>query len=242
MIPKIIHYVWLGGGKKPKNIVQCINNWRNIMPDYEIKEWNESNFDCNGIFFTREALQLKKYAFAADYIRLYVLQKEGGFYLDTDVMVYKHFDPLRNNKFVGGTEAFKFKGHTQFRLEAAIIGAEKGHPLINKFLDYYRDRHFITNDGTADEEVIQSILTKIAEEIGYKRINKNQHLENDIQIYSTDTFSNFLCKENINYNTVFAIHQNVGSWIDYSNRGWMFRFCKTHDLMRFYHWIEQIRK
>ena len=70
MIPKIIHYVWLGKKKKPSNILKCIDSWRNIMPDYDIKEWNENNFDCDSTPFTKEAIALKKYAFAADYIRL----------------------------------------------------------------------------------------------------------------------------------------------------------------------------
>lgn len=242
MIPKIIHYVWLGKKKKPRNILQCIDSWRNIMPDYNIKEWNENNFDCDSATFTKEAIALKKYAFAADYIRLFALQNEGGFYLDTDVMVYKSFDPIRNNKFVGGTEAYDFQGETKYRLEAAIMGAEKGHPLICKFLNFYKDRHFIKGNGTTDEEVIQSILTKIIEDIGYLRVNHNQKLNYDTKIYSTDIFANSLLKDNINYNTVYAVHQNVGSWIDYPNRGIIFKFCKKHSLMNIYHWIETIQK
>ena len=241
MIPKIIHYVWLGKKKKPSNILKCIDSWRNIMPDYDIKEWNENNFDCDSTPFTKEAIALKKCAFAADYIRLYALQNEGGFYLDTDVMVYKSFDPLRKNRFVGGTEAYDFQGETKYRLEAAVMGAEKNHPLICKFLNFYKNRHFIKDNGTTDEEVIQSIVTKIIEDYGYQRINQNQNLNYDIQIYSTDIFANFLIKDLINYNTIYAVHQNVGSWIDYSERGLIFKFCKRYNLMDFYHLIEKIR-
>ena len=242
MIPKTLHYVWLGRNKKPRNIIQCIDSWHNMMPDYNIKEWNEQNFDCDNIPFTKEAIALKKYAFAADYIRLFALQTEGGFYLDTDVMVYKSFDPLRINKFVGGTEAYDFKGETKYRLEAAIMGAEKEHPLICEFLNFYKNRHFIKDNGTTDEEVIQSILTKIIEEYGYLRINHNQSLKYDIQIYSTDVFANTLLKDKKKQNIVYAVHQNVGSWIDYSERGFLFKLCKRYNLMNFYQKIENIIK
>lgn len=43
MIPKIIHCVWLSGEEKPSIYLNCIQTWKNIMPDYEIKEWSLAN-------------------------------------------------------------------------------------------------------------------------------------------------------------------------------------------------------
>ena len=102
MIPKIIHYVWLGNAPLPEEMQECMDSWKRFMPDYELKCWDESTlgeFDC---VFIREALEEKKWAFASDVIRLYAIHKYGGIYMDTDVMVYRSFDALLNNHaFIG---------------------------------------------------------------------------------------------------------------------------------------------
>ena len=94
MIPKKIHFCWLGGGKYPERVRQCMESWRRALPGYEIVRWDESRFDVNSVPWVREAIERKKYAFAADYIRHYALYHEGGIYLDTDVEVLKPFDDL----------------------------------------------------------------------------------------------------------------------------------------------------
>lgn len=104
MIPKIIHYVWLGGGEKSEKIKQCMESWKRHMPDWEIKEWNESNFDINYNDFTHQSYEKKQYAFTSDVIRLFALFTEGGIYLDTDVMVYKPLDEFLNEKGFTGYE------------------------------------------------------------------------------------------------------------------------------------------
>lgn len=100
MIPKIIHYVWLGGGAKTPSVKRCIESWKKTMPDYQIKEWNESNFDLDSVVWTKEAIQKKKWSLASDYIRHYAIYTEGGIYMDTDVMVYKSFDEFLNFSFL----------------------------------------------------------------------------------------------------------------------------------------------
>ena len=77
MIPKIIHYCWFGGNPKPELVLKCIESWKKHCPEYEIIEWNESNFDVNAIPYTRDAYVAKKWAFVSDYARLKVVL-EGG--------------------------------------------------------------------------------------------------------------------------------------------------------------------
>ncbi len=89
MIPKIIHYCWLSSEPYPEKIQNCIDSWKKILPDYEIKLWNMNNFDINSIDFVKEACSVKKWAFASDYIRLYALYNYGGIYLDSDVLIKK---------------------------------------------------------------------------------------------------------------------------------------------------------
>ena len=102
MIPKIIHYCWFGGNPLPKSAIECIESWKQFFPDYEIKEWNETNFDIHLNRYTEEAYQQKKWAFVSDVARLWALVHEGGIYMDTDVEVVRPLDDLLKNKaFIG---------------------------------------------------------------------------------------------------------------------------------------------
>ena len=91
-IPKIIHYCWFGKGPKPELAIKCIESWKKYCPDYEIKEWNEDNFDLNYNAYVKEAYENKKWAFVTDVVRLYALVNYGGIYMDTDVEVIKPLD------------------------------------------------------------------------------------------------------------------------------------------------------
>lgn len=102
MIPKIIHYCWFGRNPLPLLAVKCIESWKRYFPDYEIREWNEDNFNVNMIPYTREAYEAKKYAFVSDYARFYILYYYGGLYFDTDVEVIKPMnDIIERGAFMG---------------------------------------------------------------------------------------------------------------------------------------------
>jgi mannosyltransferase OCH1-like enzyme len=94
MIPKVIHYCWFGRNPLPPFAVKCIESWKKFLPGYEIKEWNEDNFDVNIIPYTQEAYEARKYAFVSDYARFYILYHHGGIYFDTDVEVIKSIDDI----------------------------------------------------------------------------------------------------------------------------------------------------
>ena len=91
-IPRVIHYCWFGNGTLPEKTVKCIESWKQYCPGYEIKQWNEKNYDVNKIPYIMDAYKEKKWAFVADYARLDILWKYGGFYLDTDVELIKSLD------------------------------------------------------------------------------------------------------------------------------------------------------
>ena len=237
MIPQIIHYCWFSGDKKPKSIQRCIDSWKRVMPDYQIKCWDNSSFDFDSVPFVRDALAAKKYAFAADYVRLYALYSEGGIYLDSDVLVKKSFDPFLLNDFFCGTEAFLVNDDIHYRMEAAIMGAQKGHPFIKRCMSFYNENTFDLKRLSKDF-VMPAVISRYAEEFGYKHENRQQQLEG-ITIYPTSFFTNTLHQDTTDPDNIYAIHQNAGSWIDYSNRGWFFRFCKKHDLMGLYRFIEK---
>lgn len=136
MIPKIIHYCWFGKGEKPEQVIKYITLWKQKNPDYDIKEWNESNFDYQQWKFCREAYQVKKFAFVSDVCRLYALLTEGGIYLETDIEMIKNFDPFLSDKSFVGEE----RNHT---IGSGCIGAEKGTSWVKDFLETYNTREFI---------------------------------------------------------------------------------------------------
>ena len=102
MIPKIIHYCWFGQKDKPEDVLNAISSWKKFCPDYQLKEWNESNFDIHFSPYVEEAYKNKKWAFVSDVARLYALSMEGGIYMDTDMQVLKSFDALTDTEFLIG--------------------------------------------------------------------------------------------------------------------------------------------
>ena len=155
MIPKIIHYCWFGRGLLPELAQKCIASWKKYLPDYEIKEWNEDNFDVNIIPYTAEAYARKKYAFVSDYARFWVLYKYGGIYFDTDVEVIKSFDEIvTKGNFMGfeldpngENSPKKYAPRYAFSVNPGVgLGMAKGHSFVKKMLDYYATLHFDTNE------------------------------------------------------------------------------------------------
>ena len=134
MIPKKIHYIWLGKNSYPNLMDICINSWREKLPEYEIIEWNEENLnfyeEIEKNRFLKECYNRKLWAFLSDYFRIKVLYEEGGVYLDTDMQIIKNIDKLLSNDFFIGAESEKV-------ISAGIIGVIPKHPLMKKILEFY---------------------------------------------------------------------------------------------------------
>lgn len=211
MIPKIIHYCWISENvddELPKDVQNCIESWKKYLPDYKIKKWNQYNFDISDSIYAMQALDCKKYAFVSDYIRLAVLYRYGGIYLDTDMKVLKSFNELLNNKAFIGFES-------KYSIAAGIIGAEKKHKYIKFLLDLYENKEklFIKNDGTLDMTPNPVIITNLLLKKGIKLKNILQK-NDEITVYPTEYFYAYdgVTKEmNITDNT-FAIHLYAASW------------------------------
>ncbi len=147
MIPKIIHYTWFSGEHYPPKVQECIDSWAKYLPDYKLKLWDMDAVKDIDSIFLQEALSVRKWAFAADFVRQWAVYNEGGIYLDTDVMVYKSFDNfLHYRAFIGEEPYINYAfGRTFKTLTSQCFGAEKGHPFVKSCLDYYEGRHFITS-------------------------------------------------------------------------------------------------
>lgn len=213
-IPKIIHYVWLGGNPIPENLNEYIKTWEKFLPDYEIIEWNESNIDLDKYQYCREAYDAKKYAFASDVVRLDVLYNYGGIYLDTDIEVLKSLDDLLEHRGFSGFESDE-------EVAAGIIGSEKGGEWVKDQLDYYKTADFVNDKGKYNFKTIVETITEISEEkYGLRKNGELQILKNDFVIYPTDYFypqSPKTGKITLTENS-YAIHHYAGSWVTPKNK------------------------
>ena len=208
MIPKIIHYVWVGHNPKSKLIQECIATWKEKLPDYQFIEWNEDNFDVESVRFTKEAYEAKKWAFVSDYVRLYALFSEGGIYLDTDNELLKSMDAFLSNQMFTGFES-------KDSPVTAVIGAEKGNAIIKGLMNAYTDRSFMT-EGEDEKLVFQTNTLEISDyfmRIGIKPNGKLQ-CSQGLTVYPQIVFcpNNMSRIWNKTSNKSYAIHHFDQSW------------------------------
>lgn len=180
-IPKIIHYCWFGGKPKPELAEKCIKSWKKFCPEYEILEWNESNFDISTApLYVRQAHEAGRWAFVTDYVRLKALTEMGGIYMDTDVEVIKPLDPYLKHRAFAGFE-------NPARVQTGLLACEKGFPLFLEFMRYYDTASFLREDGSHDITTNVEILTALCVRYGLKLNGTYQEVA-DFAIYPTEVF------------------------------------------------------
>ena len=222
MIPKIIHYCWFGRNPLPELAQKCIASWKKYLPDYEIKEWNEDNFDVNIIPYTAEAYAAKKYAFVSDYARFWILYKYGGIYFDTDVEVIRPFNDIINNGNFMGFEVDpdgenspdKYAPWFSFCVNPGLgIGMEKNHPFMEEMLNFYANLHFGNRKLDPWLETIVAYTTKCLVKNGLQNKSGIQKVGN-ITIYPHTYFApiNVISKRLHITPQTYSIHQYMGSW------------------------------
>ena len=224
-IPKVIHYCWIGGKPLTPLAQKCVNSWRRVMPDYEIKRWDESNYDFQKNKFMATAYKQKKWGFVPDYARLDIIYNYGGIYFDTDVEVLKPFD-----------EFLKYPAFCGFESEHFValglgFGAEKKNKVIKALMRPYENMDFkisdkilkqaslytkIQADKWQKDNLIPSPLLQtqfLTEKYGLKQNNTRQSLEG-IEIFQS---SYFAPKNNANLpiktDTAYSVHWYAASWL-----------------------------
>lgn len=191
MIPKVIHYCWFGGNPLPASAKKCIKSWEKFFPGYEIKEWNESNYDVNKIPYIKQAYKAKKYAFVSDYARFDIIYNHGGIYFDTDVEVIKSFDNIISNGAFMGCETDGISENSHIRISVAPglgIAAPEGMGIYKDILDFYSTQQFLMPDGSLNTETVVKKTTNILIEKGLKDKTGIQKVD-DITIYPKDYFN-----------------------------------------------------
>lgn len=237
-IPKIIHYCWFGRNPLPELAQKCIASWRKFLPDYEIREWNEDNFDVNIIPYTAEAYRAKKYAFVSDYARFWILYKYGGLYFDTDVEVIKPMDDIIARGPFMGCEKEAENGATTLGVAPGLgLGVNPGLGLIKELLDEYATMHYLDESGhIAENKTIVNHTTDLLVRCGLKDTQEIQQVAG-VFIYPKEYFcpKDYITgKMNITDKSV-AIHHYGATWKPWEQkleiRMWQLLGIKKHPLL-----------
>lgn len=225
MIPKVIHYCWFGGNPMPELVQKCIESWKKYCPDYEIKLWNESNFNIDSCCdYVKEAYANKRWAFVSDYVRIAIVYKYGGIYLDTDVELLKNLDDLLENDAFMGIEPPNFNVNTGIG-----FGAIKGHKFLERLLEKYDDTKFIMADGSMNLTTCVEHTMPLLILLGYQLENKIQYVDN-IKIFPPEYFCpvNWLNGKTQITEKTYSIHHYQYSWSDETEK----RYHKVEQAMR----------
>lgn len=208
MIPKVIHYFWIGEKPLGEKEVKCIESWKKFCPDYEFKLWNERNYDFSVNKYMSEALEAKKYGFVPDYARLDVIYNYGGIYLDTDVELVKPLDNLLKLKGFCG-----FENNQKVNL-GQIFAAEAGHEIIKLMRDEYEGLSFLNENGSLNTTASPVIQTNSLRRVGLKLDGKKQLLTNGFIVFPQEFFSPYDFEtETVNCtNNTYSIHHYAATW------------------------------
>lgn len=217
MIPKVIHYCWFGGKPLPKDAEKCIASWKKYLPEYEIKRWDETNFDVNIIPYTCEAYSVGKYAFVSDYARFWIIYNYGGIYFDTDVEVIAKMEDIIG---VGPFLAVEFQNVDKITVNPGLgFGAIAKMPAIKDIMATYECSRFINVDGSISYRNIVEITSEYLLESGMENMNAVQKCAG-FTIYPVDYFCpiSFETRKMVLTANTRTIHHFAESWVPLSTR------------------------
>ena len=210
MIPKKIHYMWFGGNPLPESTKKYIESWKKFCPDYEIKQWDETNFDVHSCKYVEEAYNAKKWAFVVDYVRFYVLYNEGGIYVETDTEIIRNIDILRTHN--------AFFGRAGEDMTLPIIGFVKGAQIGKDMMEIYEKNSFLKADGSYNYKTVNQNLFELLRDSYALDVNETQDiqvLKDDITVYperylySCDSATGMITLNP----DLFVIHYADGTWL-----------------------------
>lgn len=233
---KVIHYCWFGNGNKSWIIQRCINSWKVFLPQYEIKQWNEDNYDLSiAPKWVQNALNDKLYAFVSDYVRTDILYKFGGLYLDTDVLFRKpwNFSMYDNDNIIIPVEKTRMYDNNKcnvtinnytygINLNCSLIKSKPLQDFFKEVLELYKtfddDYAIKAKKNNYDTPIISQIYSKCMEKYGFQYIYKEQLLDNNIHIIDNHLFNH--CTTLQIPNNLNAVHLCIGSWREKKNSIW----------------------
>ena len=265
MIEFNIHYCWFGGSPLPEELQRYVDEWKDLYSDYEFYCWNEDTFDINSSLpFVREAYANKKYAFVADYVRMWAIYNYGGIYMDTDIKLLKRFDELMHYRFFTAMEYHEDnvrilniknrltqEGYKKdvndiiydICIESSFFAAQKNHPFIKDCLDYYQDKKFVMPDGSFYDKIILPIIMAIkAEKYGFRYKNEFQKLDEEMFLLPDE----YITHPSKQTSHTIALHMVKNSWKSYTIWQRLYAFLaqnwivkNVYDLLKRQSWIQR---
>ena len=212
-IPKVIHYCWFGGGIIPSRLQTYIDGWKKLLPEYEIVEWNEKNYDYTKNEYMFSAYKNKKWGFVSDYARIDIVYNKGGIYLDTDVeLIRKPDDLLYNDAYIG------FERLSTVNTGAGFAAKKKFH-ILKDILDFYKEREFV-NEKDPNKMILCPVYeTEILKKHGLKT-DGNFQIVDGMTVYPVEYFnakSLYSNKLKITDRTI-SIHHCTWTWAGEKNK------------------------
>ena len=240
MIPKVIHYCWFGKSELPEDAQKCIASWKKFCPDYEIIEWNETNYDVRKNKYMSDAYDEKKWAFVSYYARIDIIYNYGGIYLDTDVELLRPLDELLKDKmFCGWESRDPILDEKRITYENSVnlglgFGAEKNNIALKDILDLYEKLNFINEDGSLNLMACPHYQTEILKQYGLDDSQRTyQKLKDEIIVYPESYFSpkSMTTGKITLTDETYSIHHFSGTWIEKKNPVKMFirKFIKKFE-------------
>lgn len=213
MIEKTIHYIWLGTKEVPERYSAYIESWRKLHPDWEIKRWNQDNFDCNCNSWIKTAIEQRKWSLASDVMRIYILLNHGGVYLDTDMELIKPLDDLvAENDFFIGYE-------TDLWFGTAILAAKKGHRVMLEALQRYLVP-IRKIDNHSNMLTVLNFAASVKRLYNIKLDGKTKELDDNGKLFSRDYFfpKHYIIRKAIIYENTITIHHYSSAWFSKGKR------------------------
>jgi hypothetical protein len=218
MIPKIIHYVWVGDDKKPELVKKCIASWQQHCPDYQIMQWGNSSLKDITNAYVQQAFACKKWAFVSDYLRLYALKNFGGVYCDSDLEITNNIDQFLRDDFLTGYENYR----GVISPMTALMAASENNDIISDLLSEYDNINFFV-DGKMD---LTTNVTRTASYFANRFALNEPYNGENITILKDKAilypYYYFCTATSGKVN--FAIHHFSGSWVEHYRREDVFSF------------------
>lgn len=226
MIPRKIHFIWIGGGAVTSEVATFVTWWRKLMPEYELVVWDKTKYEAipDKPQYALDAYRQGKWAFVCDGLRAYVLYKEGGWYFDSDVQLFRSVDTLSSYRFVSAVEFDRTQyeyhrvsgeGRLGMQMQAAFLGSEAGHPFLRDVLDFYRQAQF---EFLGHESLISPVIyAAIAERYGFRYENVRQDLLEGMHLEPSEVVLPYAGWINHASSKPLALHHCAHSWV---NRPW----------------------
>lgn len=226
MIPKIIHYCWMGGAPLPELAERCMASWHQHMPDWEYMRWDETNFDIAAApVYVRQAYEAKKFAFVSDYVRLWALEQYGGLYMDIDFLVHRPFDELMEKyRAFAGVEGCKRQA-----VMMGVVASEAHGAWVRDMLQTYQEREFIKVDKSLDLTPNTTYFSDRLEKQGYVPDGKEKDVivngEFYLHVLPVWAFCPRLTTgEDVRNENTYCEHMGLGSWNTHTN--WQTKLVK----------------